>query len=308
MRRTFNATLPVFFVLLFAFVFAVNIAQAGVIYEQQVTFKKLDLVKIDASNKPEKKAEKAKEEYKKAIPLGDYGTALDVANLTLFLLSSYSKYITGEAIKVDGGLYIYQGKGGVSHLETPRGPKSLRDSGIWRFEPSTQNVELMASHPFTQPTRQVIDATGNSILCDKPSGDVHYAGYVSVPQQYPYAESEAIEAQPYKPLIIAGGTTPACLLATNTDFSAAEDGNRSANGGGIEGGYGHPRLILAQHGAFNGLRWYSLSDDMAGFSAEELETPLLRTTDTNFRPMALASYNASSAKLNELRRSVVIQP
>ena len=86
---------------------------------------------------------------------------------------------------------------------------------------------------------------------------------------------------------LSGKKASLCLLATNTDFSAAEDGNRSANGGGIEGGYGHPRLILAQHGAFNGLRWYSLSDDMAGFSAEELETPLLRTTDTNFRPMAL---------------------
>ncbi|MFK8019758.1 MAG: PVC-type heme-binding CxxCH protein [Pseudomonadales bacterium] len=187
----------------------------------------------------------------------------------------------------DGGLYIYQGKGGVSHLETPRGPRSLDDSGIWRFEPSTLNVELMASHPFTEPTRQAFDATGNSILCDKPSGDVHYAGYVSVPHQYPYAENEATEAQPYKPLIRAGGTTPACVLATNNDFSAAEHSNGSANGVGLRGGYGKPRLIIAQHGAFNGLRWYTLSDKMAGFSAEELETPLLRTTDTNFRPIAL---------------------
>tara|TARA_Y100000768_G_scaffold388464_2_gene384522 strand:+ start:3214 stop:3975 length:762 start_codon:yes stop_codon:yes gene_type:complete len=51
-------------------------------------------------------AEKAREEYIKAIPLGDYGSTEDVANLTLFLLSNASKYITGEALKVDGGLYI----------------------------------------------------------------------------------------------------------------------------------------------------------------------------------------------------------
>ncbi|MFT6631419.1 MAG: 3-oxoacyl-[acyl-carrier protein] reductase [Bacteriovoracaceae bacterium] len=50
--------------------------------------------------------EKAKEAYISAIPLGEYGTTEDVANLTLFLLSSASKYITGEVIKVDGGLYI----------------------------------------------------------------------------------------------------------------------------------------------------------------------------------------------------------
>ncbi len=54
----------------------------------------------------EKIAEKAQEEYKKSIPMGDYGNTQDVANLTLFLLSSASSYITGEVIKVDGGLYI----------------------------------------------------------------------------------------------------------------------------------------------------------------------------------------------------------
>lgn len=59
-----------------------------------------------ATEMTENLADKAKEEYKKAITLGDYGTTEDVANLTLFLLSSSSKYITGEVIKVDGGLYI----------------------------------------------------------------------------------------------------------------------------------------------------------------------------------------------------------
>ncbi len=50
--------------------------------------------------------EKAREEYLKSIPLGDYGSTEDVANLCLFLLSKSSAYITGEVIKVDGGLYI----------------------------------------------------------------------------------------------------------------------------------------------------------------------------------------------------------
>lgn len=59
-----------------------------------------------ATDMTESIADKAKEEYKKSIPLGDYGTSEDVANLVLFLLSNSSKYITGEVIKVDGGLYI----------------------------------------------------------------------------------------------------------------------------------------------------------------------------------------------------------
>ncbi|MGE3608779.1 MAG: 3-oxoacyl-[acyl-carrier-protein] reductase [Bacteriovoracaceae bacterium] len=50
--------------------------------------------------------EKAKEEYSKSIPLNRFGSAEEVANLTCFLLSKASSYITGEVIKIDGGLYI----------------------------------------------------------------------------------------------------------------------------------------------------------------------------------------------------------
>ncbi|MFP5386894.1 MAG: 3-oxoacyl-[acyl-carrier-protein] reductase [Bacteriovoracia bacterium] len=50
--------------------------------------------------------EKAKEEYNKSIPLGRMGSTEEVAQLTCFLLSSASSYVTGEVIKIDGGLYI----------------------------------------------------------------------------------------------------------------------------------------------------------------------------------------------------------
>ena len=50
--------------------------------------------------------DKAKEEYSKAIPLGRFGTTDEVSNLTCFLLSRASSYVTGEVIKIDGGLYI----------------------------------------------------------------------------------------------------------------------------------------------------------------------------------------------------------
>jgi 3-oxoacyl-[acyl-carrier protein] reductase len=50
--------------------------------------------------------DKAKEEYNKSIPLGRFGTTGEVAQLTCFLLSNASSYVTGEVIKIDGGLYI----------------------------------------------------------------------------------------------------------------------------------------------------------------------------------------------------------
>jgi 3-oxoacyl-[acyl-carrier protein] reductase len=50
--------------------------------------------------------EKVKQEYSQAITLGRFGSTTEVAALTNFLLSQASAYITGEVIKIDGGLYI----------------------------------------------------------------------------------------------------------------------------------------------------------------------------------------------------------
>lgn len=50
--------------------------------------------------------EKVKQELLKAIPMGRVGTPEEVAELCVFLASDNAAYITGEAIKIDGGLAI----------------------------------------------------------------------------------------------------------------------------------------------------------------------------------------------------------
>jgi len=47
-----------------------------------------------------------KEEFLKKIPLKRAGSATDVANLALFLASPLADYITGQVIKVDGGMVM----------------------------------------------------------------------------------------------------------------------------------------------------------------------------------------------------------
>jgi 3-oxoacyl-[acyl-carrier protein] reductase len=47
-----------------------------------------------------------KENYEKNIPLGRFGEADEVADAVAFLLSDHSSYITGEILKVNGGLYV----------------------------------------------------------------------------------------------------------------------------------------------------------------------------------------------------------
>ncbi|HJW16982.1 MAG TPA: 3-oxoacyl-[acyl-carrier-protein] reductase [Flavisolibacter sp.] len=46
------------------------------------------------------------DKYKAGIPLGRFGTTEDIANVTLFLASELSAYVTGQVVSVDGGLYM----------------------------------------------------------------------------------------------------------------------------------------------------------------------------------------------------------
>lgn len=47
-----------------------------------------------------------KENYLKNIPLGRFGDGSEIANCVAFLLSDNSSYITGELLRVNGGLYM----------------------------------------------------------------------------------------------------------------------------------------------------------------------------------------------------------
>jgi len=50
--------------------------------------------------------QEVKDEYTKNIPLKRFGEAKEVADAVAFLLSDHSNYITGEILKVNGGLYV----------------------------------------------------------------------------------------------------------------------------------------------------------------------------------------------------------
>jgi len=50
--------------------------------------------------------DEVKDEYTKNIPLKRFGNASEVAEAVAFLLSDHSSYITGEILKVNGGLYV----------------------------------------------------------------------------------------------------------------------------------------------------------------------------------------------------------
>ncbi len=51
-------------------------------------------------------SEKVKEEMLKKIPLKRFATPKEVANAVAFLLSDEASYITGETLKINGGMYM----------------------------------------------------------------------------------------------------------------------------------------------------------------------------------------------------------
>ena len=50
--------------------------------------------------------ESIKEQYLKNIPLNRLASPTEIANAIAFLLSDSASYITGEVLKVNGGLYM----------------------------------------------------------------------------------------------------------------------------------------------------------------------------------------------------------
>ena len=59
-----------------------------------------------SSDMTDKLSDDVKKEYFNAIPLGEFGTTEDVANVVAFLASDMSGYVTGQVINVDGGLLM----------------------------------------------------------------------------------------------------------------------------------------------------------------------------------------------------------
>ena len=59
-----------------------------------------------ATNMTDELKDEVKDEYIRNIPLKRFGNASEVADSVAFLLSDHSSYVTGEILKVNGGLYV----------------------------------------------------------------------------------------------------------------------------------------------------------------------------------------------------------
>src|SRR5665647_143024 len=61
---------------------------------------------LEGSKLTGEQMKKMMDDFTKRIPLGRMGIPDDIAKVAVFLASSYSDYITGETIIVDGGMLL----------------------------------------------------------------------------------------------------------------------------------------------------------------------------------------------------------
>lgn len=80
----------------------VNAICPGIIDTDRGHAREQPMQRVDALGRPVSPEEWAKRE----VPAGHRGTPADIANLAVFLASPASRYLTGQAISVDGGWYM----------------------------------------------------------------------------------------------------------------------------------------------------------------------------------------------------------
>ena len=182
----------------------------------------------------------------------------------------------------DGGLYFQEGTFKQSQVETPYGVQRLGDSGVWRYDPRTEKLEVHSSLAFANPWGHVFDRWGQNFICDASSGynywGVTISGEVTYPDKHAGGamakglsnKGSKIDREP--PHFIIKRTRPSsgCEIIASRHFPPEAQGNFLINN--VIG----DRSVL-QH---------TMSDALSGFEGKEI-TPLVYCEDGNFRPVDL---------------------
>jgi glucose/arabinose dehydrogenase len=164
-----------------------------------------------------------------------------------------------------GGLYFQEGTFHHSQIETPYGATRLKDAGIFRYEPTTEKLEVFVSYGFANPWGHIFDAWGQNFVADASGGANYYgtafSGHVDYPRKH--AQLKQFITKRFRP-------TAGCEFVTSRHFPPEAQGRFLLNN------------CIGQQGVYQ----HTMEDEGSGFAAKEIE-PLLYTTDGNFRPVDL---------------------
>ncbi len=171
----------------------------------------------------------------------------------------------------DGALYFMEGIFFHTQVETPYGPRRVRNGGVFRYEPSTQRFDAIVSYAFWNPWGQVFDSWGQNIVLDASSHDYFNTSVLSANFVYPKEKENEHSKLSFAPRSL--GPAAGINLIQGRHFPEEAQG----------------RFLAGQlSGGFRGIRWYEISEDGTKYEVDQQIPELLRSTDPYFRPVATA--------------------
>ncbi len=164
-----------------------------------------------------------------------------------------------------GALYFQEGTFHHTQVETPYGPRRLKDAGLFRYEPKTEKFEVFVSYGFANPWGHTFDRWGQNFVADASGGANYYGTAFSGQVDYPHKHQQLKQflKKQWRP-------TSGCELVSSRNFPDEAQGN----------------YLLNNCIGFHGVLQYRMKDDNSGFAADPVQ-PLLQSSDTNFRPVDL---------------------
>jgi glucose/arabinose dehydrogenase len=164
-----------------------------------------------------------------------------------------------------GALYWQEGVFHHTQVETPYGPRRVKNAGVFRYEPRTEKFDIFVSYGFANPWGHYVDRWGQNFVADASGGANYFGTAFSGQVDYPDKHGSLKQFFPmqWRP-------TSGCELVSSRNFPISAQGN----------------YLLNNVIGFQGVLQYRVREDGSGFAGEPVE-PLLRSSDPNFRPVDL---------------------
>lgn len=164
-----------------------------------------------------------------------------------------------------GELYFQEGTFLHTQVESPYGPRRVANAAVFRYEPKRDKFEVFVSYPFANPWGHTFDKWGQDFVADASGGANYFAaafsGDLDHPRKHPGLK-EFLTKQ-WRP-------TCGCEFVSSRNFPKEMQGD----------------YLLNNCIGFQGVLQYRTREEGSGYAAEPV-TPLLRSSDLNFRPVDL---------------------
>jgi glucose/arabinose dehydrogenase/plastocyanin len=167
----------------------------------------------------------------------------------------------------DGTLYFSQGIFYNTQVETPAGPRRVRDAAVFAYTPREHQLEVPVSHAFWNPYGKVFDRWGRGILLDASAGQYYPMDVISTPFVFPKSKQRTN----YLSFAPGGAIAAGCEFVHSSHFPPEVQG----------------RFLVNHCEGDVGVHWYDLESKGSLYGAKRHE-PLATCSDRTFRPVAMA--------------------